>query len=373
MRNNRWKCWSLLAAGIVLVWCMAPAWGAGQETLQRKAQVIAQPAPRAVQVQVQAEAARPLSALLQAKEPQTVQLQVLAQPGELGDYWVGVQCEPLSEPLRAQLGLKEGEGLVVESVLPDSPAAKAGLKPYDVLAAVNGKPIEGLRDLIAAVQKAKDQEDLTLEVIRQGKRQELKVRPAKRPEGLAGQGPLVAPPGIEGPEELRRWFEKVVPEGTWGELLGPRFRIFGGPAVVLPPGARVHPPLPGNLSVSITKQGDEPAKIVVKRGDEKWELTEDELDKLPADIRPHVERMLGRVPKLDFRVFAPEERLLRPLPLPRPQVAEELEKRLDQMQQQLEELRRSLRELRQRRGHEQQDPSLDEAPRPRENAPKDEA
>ncbi len=359
MRSSPWKGWPLLAAGIVLAWCVVPAPGAEQSGAAGvtgaagNAQVIAQPGPG------------------------TVQVQVMADPGQPGDYWLGVQCAPVGEPLRAQFGLDEGQGLVVQGVLPDSPAAKAGLKQYDVLAAVDGQPIKGLADLIAAVEKAKDKEDLTLEVIRGGKRQELKARPAKRPADLRPQGAvplgqLIAPPEIEGAEGLRQWFEKVIPEGQPGEPLGPRFRIFGGPAVVLPPGARVHPPLPGDLSVSVTRQGDQPARIVVKRGDEKWEITEDELDKLPADIRPHVEHMLGRAPRVDLRAFGPEGRGLRPLPLPQPPGAEELERRLEQMGRQLEELRESLRELRRREGRRQGQP-LREAPAPDPDAPKDEA
>ncbi len=358
MRGKLWDYLALLTAGIALVWSVSPALATGQGGVVGSAPgtAIAQPGQAAVQLQVMADAGQP------------------------GDYWLGVQCAPVSAALRAQLGLDEGQGLVVESVLPDSPAAKAGLQQYDVLAAVDGKPIQGLADLIAAVAKAKDNNDVSLEVIRGGKRTELKARPAKRPaelrpEGGMPLGQLIVPPGFEGAEELRQWFEKVIPEGEPGELLGPRFRIFGGPAIVLPPGAKVHPPLPGNLSVSITKQGDEPAKIVVKRGDEKWEITEDELDKLPADIRPHVERMLGRVPKMDLKVFGPEGRLLHPLPLLQPPSAEGLERRLNQLGQQLEELRRSLRELRAQRRQQRggpDEPQPDPAPRA-VDAPKDEA
>jgi len=346
MRNSPRKLWWLLGAGAVLVWCVVPALGAeqsGASGAAGSAQVITQSGPGMVQVEMSAE------------------------PLEPSEYWLGLQCAPVSGPLRAQLGLAEGQGLVVQGVMPDSPAAKAGLKQFDVLAGVGGKPIHGIADLVAAVEKAKDKKDVVLEVIRGGEKLEVKTRPAKRPEDAAAGGHLLVPPEIEGQKELRRWFERVLPEGQPGELLAPRLRIFGGPAVVLPPGARVHPPLPGNLSISVTKQGDQPAKIVVNRGDEKWEITEDEIDKLPPDIRPHVERMLGRVPKLDFRVLGPD-RIVRPLPLPG---ADALERRIDQMGRQLEELRRSLRELRQRQGRGQDQPLQQAPPRDRD-APRDE-
>jgi hypothetical protein len=46
--------------------------------------------------------------------------------------------------------------------------------------------------------------------------------------------------------------------------------------------------------MTITKTGKDPARILVKKGSEQWEVTEDELEKLPANVRPLVEEMLGR-------------------------------------------------------------------------------
>ena len=50
-----------------------------------------------------------------------------------------------------------------------------------------------------------------------------------------------------------------------------------------------------DMTVTISKQGKEPAKITVKQGDKSWEVTEDDLDQLPEEVRPHVEPMLGRL------------------------------------------------------------------------------
>jgi hypothetical protein len=54
--------------------------------------------------------------------------------------------------------------------------------------------------------------------------------------------------------------------------------------------------LPENMTIKIERHGKEPAKIAVNRGDEKWEITEDQLENLPADLRPLVERSLGSGP-----------------------------------------------------------------------------
>ncbi len=49
------------------------------------------------------------------------------------------------------------------------------------------------------------------------------------------------------------------------------------------------------MSVTINKEGNQPATITVQRGNDKWKVTEKDLDKLPADVRPFVDQMLGHV------------------------------------------------------------------------------
>ena len=60
---------------------------------------------------------------------------------EAQGYWLG-------------LGVESVQGLLIRCVLPDSPAAKAGLKSQDVLVGVNGKPLKTVAELIEMVQKA---------------------------------------------------------------------------------------------------------------------------------------------------------------------------------------------------------------------------
>jgi uncharacterized protein YukE len=88
---------------------------------------------------------------------------------QASQYWIGLTAEP---------------GLVVETVAPESPAAKAGIKTHDVILAAGGRATKGLQDLVGAIEQAKGK-DLVLEVIRDGKQQKITVKPAKRPaEGV---------------------------------------------------------------------------------------------------------------------------------------------------------------------------------------------
>ncbi|NQU23580.1 MAG: PDZ domain-containing protein [Candidatus Nealsonbacteria bacterium] len=281
---------------------------------------------------------------------------------KLSDYWVGLACRPASDALRAQLRLPKGEGLVVDHVVEKGPAAKAGVQQHDVLLKAGKTPLKELADLVAAVEKAKESE-VALELIRVGKKKTIKLTPAKRPEDAAARQPLnVSPEGIH-LELIRQWIPEIKP----GKMNGPfEFRIIR-PGALLPPTAKVHPPMPGNLSVAITKQGDNPKKIVVTRGDQKWEVTEKNLKELPDDVRPHVERMLGRI-----KIMAPLEKIrtfnvipkvigsdgaipkIQQRLLPHALVPEKLhrehqkqiDKQLGEMSRQIEELRKSLDQLR---------------------------
>jgi len=293
-----------------------------------------------------------------------------AEPIKLSDYWLGLDCRPVPPVLRAQLKLPEDQGLVVQQIMPESPAAAAGIEQYDVLVKADGKPLRKLQDLIDAVDASKDK-DLALEFIRGGKSTKIEAKPAKRPES---QLPLPGPGKVEElPHEwMHRYFDQFVP----GEEGKPwRFR-FWGPGTILPPDAKPGRPMPGNLQVTMTRSGDDPVKIVVKRGDEKWEVTEGELGKLPDDVRPHVERMLGRTPPPeapegwsgDFE-FVPDWPGLRWQFRPEGR----LEQRMEEMNRRIDELRKSLDQMRERRPRRKDAPKSGAKTAPRPDEPKDES
>jgi len=289
-------------------------------------------------------------------------VQVHLGPVKLGEYWLGVECYPVRDPLRAQLDLPEGQGLVVGHVVPESPAAKAGIKRHDVLLTAGKRPLAKVQDLVDAIEQSKEGK-LPIELVRGGKRQKLTATPAKRPEDARPKGPIPWGKGGEW-DEVQKWFERAVPGWDWAEGKGPkrpwRFRFFH-PGMILPPGAAVRPPLPGNMTVTITKHGDNPAKVVVKRDDQKWEVSEEELEKLPEDVRKHVELMLA--PMLhggwgDLRVFEPgpewphppefTPKHITPQP-PEGRLEKRLERRIDELNERIEKLRESIEQLRAQR------------------------
>lgn len=282
---------------------------------------------------------------------------------KLPDYWIGLTCRPIDEPLRVQLGLPEGQGLIVENVMPEGPAATAGIVQHDVLVKAGETPLASLEDLIKAIDETKDTK-MAVELYRGGKKQSLEVTPAKRPE-QAQVAPVPAAHGADW-DLIQKWIEQLH-EGRPDRL------HFFGPGIILPPHAKISPPLPADMTVVITKAGDDPTKITVTRGDEKWEVTEEELDKLPKDVRRHVEGILGHhVGDISIDLLGPEGKphrfgtsrdLDRPGTLPKkprlvPHPAEptedRLNKQLDEMQKRIEDLQKSLEQLRQQPAEEEQ-------------------
>lgn len=223
------------------------------------------------------------------------------------DYWIGVMFAPVDEALRAQLQLGEGVSLLAAEIVPDSPAARAGLKKFDVVTGVGGRPLRTIGQLMEAVDAAGDR-PLKLDFYRNGKSQTVEVTPTERPRGdVLRRFDLPLPEGRTPPtpEELRDWAEKMrkhLPEGEarriqeWvermqrGETMPFRMHVFGPGVVMHQAGGE---PLPKGVSVTIKKTGDQPTEIRVERGDERWDLKENELEKLPPDLRGPVGAMLG--------------------------------------------------------------------------------
>lgn len=353
------------------------------------------------------------------------------QAKEEAGYWIGLACEPIENELREKLKLEQGVGLEIEQVIPDSPAAKAGLQNDDVIVAAGKQSIRSVTQLSEAIAKTKDGV-LKLHVIRQGERKVIEIRPAKREaqglrlelgnddeksaevikrlrrqlealqkeeQGQRDQAEAAKAQALKQLEaakaqelearrqaeraqaEARRQAEAAKAEAARAELLraealkraeaaraealkqgkaeplkieskepggiifrlegvkegkeeGRRveqFKIEGGKGVIIlsdpskpgaapgapvpaPPGAaapRIRAVVPGtpmqawggfvanpnalpdDMKVSITKQGKQPATIVVEQGAKMWKTNENEMEMLPAAARAYASRILG--------------------------------------------------------------------------------
>jgi len=97
--------------------------------------------------------------------------------------------KPAARPPRVYLGVTvqptpreaERSGVAVQAVAPDSPAAKAGITPNDVIEKVGNREVHDFDGLVAALASHKPGDKLTFHVRRDGQEKSLSVTLAERP------------------------------------------------------------------------------------------------------------------------------------------------------------------------------------------------
>jgi serine protease Do len=123
---------------------------------------------------------------------------------------LGVMIQPLTHELAQQFGLTAREGVLVAGVSDDSPAAKAGLKPGDVIVEFAGKKVASPQELQEFVEESSIGRQQTATVLRDGKRMEVKVSPTE------ATGDAVAAEGNHAPsaamEKLGMELQDLTPE-----------------------------------------------------------------------------------------------------------------------------------------------------------------
>jgi serine protease Do len=108
----------------------------------------------------------------------------LQSTGTVKRPYLGVEmAREVSSEVAARLGVKDGLGVVVARVVPNSPAAKAGLKADDVITALNGHTVHDNRTLLQTVLGLPIGESADVEVLRDGHPQKLTLTLEEQPKG----------------------------------------------------------------------------------------------------------------------------------------------------------------------------------------------
>ncbi len=107
--------------------------------------------------------------------------------------FLGIGMEPLTPELRTKLGIKSERGVVVAEVLPNSPAARAGLQKDDVITQAGGQGVSDPVELGKVVRKTGAGKELTLHVERGKEEKDVKVTLKEGPIG-----PIPGRPGAPG-------------------------------------------------------------------------------------------------------------------------------------------------------------------------------
>jgi len=175
--------------------------------------------------------------------------------------FLGVHAVPLDPALRAQLDLPDGVGMLVRSVAPESPAAKAGVKPHDVLHKLDDQLLINADQLVVLVRIHSPGDAVELTLIRKAKptlltvtlgsrktpappdvieRFRRSIPPRLRPDRMPRPDWRMPewPPDFD--EEMRKRIERHLRQ--WKRQLPP---AFGGPPTHAKPNGPDKAPKPG--------------------------------------------------------------------------------------------------------------------------------
>jgi serine protease Do len=96
--------------------------------------------------------------------------------------WLGVSIQPVTEALARTYKLKEAKGALIADVIEGSPADKAGLKPDDVVIAVDGREVRDNTDLTSYIASRAPETTVHLKVLRNGVEKDVAVTLGTFPE-----------------------------------------------------------------------------------------------------------------------------------------------------------------------------------------------
>ena len=133
----------------------------------------------------------------------------LIKGGKITRGYIGANIQPFTAEMAEAQGLGDQRGAIVAALIPGGPAERGGLRPGDIVTAVNGVAVKNSSELTREVAKGHPGEPLKLSIIRDNGRITLEIRSGTRPteQELAARtdgddsGPLT--PGATPPPAAR--------------------------------------------------------------------------------------------------------------------------------------------------------------------------
>ena len=118
----------------------------------------------------------------------------LRQFGVAKRGWIGVRIQPVTQEIAEGLGLPTTQGALVNSVTDGGPAAKAGLINGDLVTGFDGKPVNDDRSLPRFVADTPIGKTVSMDVLRKGRKQTMKITVQKLADDAKVDKPVKAQP-----------------------------------------------------------------------------------------------------------------------------------------------------------------------------------
>lgn len=198
----------------------------------------------------------------------------LKDDGTVVRGWLGVHIQPVSEDIAESVGLDEASGAIVADAQEDSPAKKAGIKSGDTILKVDGKTVEGPRELAKMIAEYAPDTKVDITIWRDGQEKDVSVtlgrlaEPEKRADAAEPTGEktaVVESLGVElasakavGAGEEGVVVTDIVPDGAAAEK-----GLKAGDVILEVAGSTVN--TPGEVAEAVVAASEKGRKAVLLR------------------------------------------------------------------------------------------------------------
>jgi serine protease DegQ len=108
-------------------------------------------------------------------------LESIIQHGQVVRGWIGIESQDITPELADSFGLGRSSGAIIAGVVRNGPADRAGVRPGDILLAVEGKIVKNTGDMLNLIAQLAPGAKATLKLMRQNRESTVDVTVGKRP------------------------------------------------------------------------------------------------------------------------------------------------------------------------------------------------
>jgi serine protease DegQ len=108
-------------------------------------------------------------------------MEQLVKSGRVNRGWLGVEMTELTPEQAKELGVLDQSGALIARVVPGGPAARAGLRPGDVVRSLNAKSVADSGTLLREITSLAPGQTAELVIVRNGKERQARIEVGQRP------------------------------------------------------------------------------------------------------------------------------------------------------------------------------------------------
>jgi serine protease DegQ len=108
-------------------------------------------------------------------------MEAIIKTGQVVRGWIGIESQDITPELADSFGLARTSGAIIAGVVRNGPAERAGIRPGDILLAVQGKSVANTNDMLTLIAQLPPGEKARMTVMRKNRQSTVDVTVGKRP------------------------------------------------------------------------------------------------------------------------------------------------------------------------------------------------